>query len=147
MIEWINNASIDDLGNNNIEIDAANEIIDQNLFVIDNIDQECYIKKRLDLQNPLTSKESINEFTHEGYIVCAFPALFPTGNADFLQNRIHSITRFDYFKYLMQYKDGRFARDPRFRYFALNTIMRHSTILQSSLCTNDLKSKIIRLKI
>ena len=29
-----------------------------------------------------------------------------------------------YFKHLMMYREGRFARHPRFRYFALNTEMR-----------------------
>ena len=28
----------------------------------------------------------------------------------------------------MQYKDGRFAKDPRFRFFAMNTILRHKMI-------------------
>ena len=30
----------------------------------------------------------------------------------------------NYFKHLLMYDDGRFARHPRFRYFALNTEMR-----------------------
>ena len=66
----------------------------------------------------------INEFATEGYFSCAFPALFPTGAADFLGHRQNQVTIGNYFKHLMMYEDGRFAKHPRFRYFALNTEMR-----------------------
>ena len=66
----------------------------------------------------------INEFTTEGYISCAFPTLFPTGAADFVAPRQCAVTAGYYFKHLMLYHDGHFARHPRFRYFALNTEMR-----------------------
>ncbi len=66
----------------------------------------------------------INEFQTEGYMSCAFPTLFPTGAADFAAPRLRPITLGNYFKHLVVYKDGRFAKHPRFRYFALNTQMR-----------------------
>ena len=66
----------------------------------------------------------INEFVTEGYISCAFPTLFPTGAGDFLAPRERVVTVGNYFKHLMRYDDGRFARHPRFRYFALNSEMR-----------------------
>ena len=70
------------------------------------------------------SGNPISEFTTEGYISCAFPTLFPTGAADFVAPRQHVVTAGYYFKHLMMYHDGHFARHPRFRYFALNTEMR-----------------------
>ena len=70
----------------------------------------------------------LNEFSTEGYFTCAFPTLFPTGAADFLSQRQVPVTIGNYFKHLMQYDDGRFARHPRFRFFALNTEMRHRAI-------------------
>ena len=70
----------------------------------------------------------LNEFTTEGYFTCAFPTLFPTGAGDFLGQRQVQVTIGNYFKHLMQYDDGRFARHPRFRFFALNTEMRHRAI-------------------
>ena len=73
---------------------------------------------------PTTATTPINEFNTEGYISCAFPTLFPTGTADLLAPRTHAVTVGNYFKHLMMYKDGRFAKHPRFRYFALNTEMR-----------------------
>ena len=73
---------------------------------------------------PPRSSTPINEFTTEGYISCAFPTLFPTGAADFLAPRPLAVSIGNYFKHLMMYQDGRFARHPRFRYFALNTEMR-----------------------
>ena len=66
----------------------------------------------------------VNEFNTEGYMSCAFPTLFPTGAGDSLAPRERVVTVGYYFKHLMRYDDGRFARHPRFRYFALNTEMR-----------------------
>uniref|UniRef100_A0A1X7TJF5 Uncharacterized protein n=1 Tax=Amphimedon queenslandica TaxID=400682 RepID=A0A1X7TJF5_AMPQE len=66
----------------------------------------------------------INEFQTEGYFSMAFPTLFPTGTADFNGTRIFSVTVGNYFTHLMKYNDGRFAKHPRFRFFALNTEMR-----------------------
>ena len=54
----------------------------------------------------------LNEFTTEGYFTCAFP----TGAADFLGQRQVPVTIGNYFKHLMQFDDGRFARHPRFRF-------------------------------
>ena len=54
----------------------------------------------------------------------AFPTLFPTGAADFLGQCCNQVTIGNYFTHLMKYRDGRFARHPRFRFFALNTEMR-----------------------
>lgn len=73
---------------------------------------------------PLVLGTPVNEFTTEGYFSCAFPTLFPTGAADFLGQRQRRITVGKYFKHLMMYHDGRFAKHPRFRFFALNTEMR-----------------------
>ena len=70
----------------------------------------------------------LNEFTTEGYFTCAFPTLFPTGAGDFLGQRQVPVTIGNYFKHLLQYDDGRFARHPRFRFFALNTEMRHRAL-------------------
>lgn len=73
---------------------------------------------------PARGENPLNEFQCEGYITCAFPVLFPTGAAEFLAARLHYATIGAYFKHLMLYDDGRFARHCRFRYFALNTEMR-----------------------
>ena len=73
---------------------------------------------------PARGLTPINEFSSEGYFTCAFPSLFPTGAADFLAPRINTVTIGNYFKHLLLYDDGRFARHSRFRYFALNTEMR-----------------------
>ena len=65
-----------------------------------------------------------NEFTTEGYFSCAFPTLFPAGAADFSGRQQNSVTIGNYFKHLLMYDDSRFAKHPRFRFFALNTEMR-----------------------
>ena len=73
---------------------------------------------------PTIGGAPINEFTTEGYFSMAFPTLFPTGAADFLGQRCNQVTIGNYFTHLLKYDDGRFARNPRFRFFALNTEMR-----------------------
>ena len=73
---------------------------------------------------PTIGASPVNEFNTEGYMTQAFPTLFPTSAADFLAPRPRKVTVGNYFKHLMMYKDGRFSRHCRFRYFALNTEMR-----------------------
>ena len=77
---------------------------------------------------PTIGGAAINEYTTEGYMTMAFPTLFPTGAADFLGLRTNEVTIGNYFTHLMKYKDGRFAKHPRFRFFALNTEMRHRAL-------------------
>ena len=48
---------------------------------------------------------------------------FPTGAGDFSGQRQNQVTIGNYFKHLMMYDDNRFAKHPRFRFFALNTEM------------------------
>lgn len=57
----------------------------------------------------------------------AFPTLFPTGRGGFDEPREHKVSEKDWANYLLQLRGGRFARHPRFRYWALNTILRHET--------------------
>lgn len=77
---------------------------------------------------PSISKDCINEFNKIGYIAMAFPCLFPTGKADLRSPREKKISPVCYFQHLMKYKDERFAKHPRFRYFALNSVMRWSAL-------------------
>ncbi len=86
---------------------------------------------------PSRGDTPINEFVTEGYISCAFPTLFPTGNGDFLAPRQRTVTVGNYFKHLMRYEDGRFAKHPRFRYFALNTEMRWRALQTGNIYINQ----------
>ncbi|KAI3934810.1 hypothetical protein MKW98_026218 [Papaver atlanticum] len=70
------------------------------------------------------SGQVIDEFTTQGYITMAFPALFPSGKADLREPRIRKVPARLYLYYLMSYYDQRFARDSRFRYFAWNSLTR-----------------------
>ena len=56
----------------------------------------------------LETERTINEFKR--YFSCAFPVLFPTGAADFSAPHIHKGTICKYFKHLLMYDDGRFAK-------------------------------------
>ena len=50
------------------------------------------------------------------------------------------VTLDKYFKHLMQYKDKRFAQDPRCRFFSMNSIMRHGMLQKAGIYAN--KSKL-----
>ena len=90
--------------------------------------EEDTIQKQLSHGNPVSwpmlDNTPINEFQTEGYFSLAFPTLFPDAKGDFTVPRVRTITIGYFFKHLMLYSDGRFAKHPRFRYFALNTEMR-----------------------
>jgi ATP-dependent DNA helicase PIF1 len=53
----------------------------------------------------------------------AFPTLYPTGQADFNTSRVRKVALNDYIRHLLCYKDGRFGRHPRWRFFAFNILM------------------------
>ena len=78
--------------------------------------EDCAIKNTLGRMQkkerlvdwPQINNIPINEFQTPGYIVCIFPTLYLTGNADLCAERIKNVKPAEYFKYLLQYKDGRF---------------------------------------
>lgn len=116
--------------------DDINSVIEEysNSFVPNayNIQQDKIIYEKLNIKYPDLDSTPINEFSKDGYISKAFPILFPYGTADFSDCRIDDKISFgEYCKFLLQYKDRRFAQDYRFRYFLLNTHLRHQMISQA----------------
>jgi hypothetical protein len=78
------------------------------------------------LTQPVIRSTPINEHDPNlRYVIDAFAYLLPTGAADIhAEYEFGKIIPVEYFRHLLRWHDGRFARDPRFRYFALNSIMR-----------------------
>ena len=66
----------------------------------------------------------INEYSHHQIARDAFPHLFPFGKADFSHPRDVEVTMLEWAAHMLRFKGGRFARDPRFRYWCFNTYMR-----------------------
>lgn len=104
---------------------------------LNNYDHERNIYQKLELPYPSIDTKLIDEFKTEGYIVCAFPCLFPYGLADYRTPRDVTIELREWFQYLMDQSDRRFARDPRFRFFAMNTLLRRQALSQASYFTNN----------
>lgn len=127
----------DDVQEENIDANQDN-IIDRSCYPnLPTIDVRAAISHNLELRSqqpvehidwPPIEPERINEFTTEGLICQAFPVLFPYGRGDLRAPRIQTINNSDYFKYLMDYHDGRFANDMRFPYYAYNSLARWSAI-------------------
>eukprot|EP01018_Ginkgo_biloba_P038592 Gb_30228 [translate_table: standard] len=74
---------------------------------------------------PDIDSSPLNEYNTEGIFDMAFPTLFPTGDAEWLQPRIRNVRLYEYARHFMRYYDHRFLKHPRFRYFVMNMIMCH----------------------
>ncbi|CVL09016.1 uncharacterized protein FMAN_14288 [Fusarium mangiferae] len=82
---------------------------------------------------PNMHSTSLNEFNRsQALLSLAFPALFPTGQGDFVEPRQRGIKYGDYIERLMKFHDGRFPRRPRFPYVAFDTLMRQQVNQRSS---------------
>ena len=65
---------------------------------------------------PTQDEDPVNEYTTEGYIAMAFPALLPFGGADLRdqsKRKVGKVDTAEYFDTLLRYKDGRFGSHPR----------------------------------
>ena len=86
------------------------------------------------LKYPSLVDVPVNEFKTEGYIAMAFLHLFPTGKGDLRSPRQKNVSPRQYFQYLLSYKDNRFRTDPRFLFFATNSLMRWQAIDNGKIC-------------
>jgi ATP-dependent DNA helicase PIF1 len=77
------------------------------------------------LTAPNVHSTPLNEHAGQLIAIDAFPTLFFTGEADFNSPREIAVTESEWAGHLMRLSGGRFAQHNRFRYWALNTIMRH----------------------
>jgi ATP-dependent DNA helicase PIF1 len=68
----------------------------------------------------------INDFgMQQTLLSLAMPTLFPQGLAEFSDPRPRAVTFKQWVRHALLWKDGRFARHPRFPYFVFNTIVRN----------------------
>lgn len=97
---------------------SQQQIIIQNLQLV----HVSKIKTAFDTGDCLDiSQDPMNEFRSEGLICLVFPALFPGGRGDLSAPRSTIQSHlYMYFKYLMTYHHGRFAKDVRFPYYSHN---------------------------
>ena len=83
----------------------------------------------------------VSEYAGHQIAIDAFPTLFPTGVADFNASRDHNVDMKEWAAHLLRLKGGRFTRHPRFRYWALNTIMRQTAKTASNWYLNTHKDE------
>ncbi|XP_059064746.1 uncharacterized protein LOC131856825 [Cryptomeria japonica] len=74
---------------------------------------------------PKIGASPINEYVTLGLLDMAFIALFPDGRCHWLEPRMRQVHLHEFVKHLLRYRDHRFGKHPRFRYFMMNMIMRH----------------------
>lgn len=76
----------------------------------------------------------------------AFTTLFPPWAASINSPRERTVAMADYHCHLMRYRDDRFARHPQFRFWALNTQMRHQAFATTKWCTNKSRDKMVDIE-
>jgi hypothetical protein len=91
---------------------------------INEILNRAHDRENSTIEWPHNDVSPVDEFNSPRYIARAFPTLYPWGIGDLNEPRIKEIKPAEYFKHLLVYKNGRFARHRRWRYFALNSLMR-----------------------
>jgi len=98
--------------------------LSENIAINEILNRANHNQENLKIDWPHNEISPVDEFNTPGYIARAFPTLYPWGIADLNEPREKEIKAAEYFKHLLVYKDGRFARHRRWRYFALNSLMR-----------------------
>ncbi|KAF6820018.1 hypothetical protein CSOJ01_01086 [Colletotrichum sojae] len=104
------------------DVDVSDRNIDslpENGDVTDSLPQEVIDELAEDLNPDMNDKQAL--------LSLAFPSLFPNGQAEFVQPRQRTVDYLTYVQHAIKWKDGRFARHPRFRFAAFNTMMRRKT--------------------
>jgi len=75
----------------------------------------------------------LSEFNRsQALLSLTFPSLYPEGKGEFVMPRQRSIDYDVYLRHAMRWHDGRFARHPRFRFVAFNTLMRRQISTRST---------------
>eukprot|EP00978_Attheya_sp_CCMP212_P006512 scaffold15011_cov59-Attheya_sp.AAC.2 len=75
---------------------------------------------------PSISDDPVSEYSEMKLFTLAFPWLFPGGICDINEcNRMKQVEIADWLEQLVYYRDGRFAKDPIWVFFALNYMQRH----------------------
>jgi hypothetical protein len=98
---------------------------------IQNAVDQSPAKKDVTIDYPAVKEEPVNEYGDKKIFALAFPWLFPGGIGDIKDFPGEMDT---WGKNLLYYKDGRFAADNMFCFFALNYITRHMFEYSASPC-------------
>ena len=92
------------------------------------------------LQWPDRAPEPASEYNTAGFWSMCYPTLFPTGAADISNVGANGVVRdvslADWAEFLMQWKDGRFARHPRWRYHVFNMLQRQRARMTGKVFVN-----------
>lgn len=134
-------------GGHSVETTDHDRVTEDSLPIVQHQRQETSLTNTI--MWPQANSNPINEFRDSGYIPRAFPHLFPYGLCAYLDNtRNTKVTFKEWCNHLLRYSDQRFAQDPRFRFFCLNTMMRHDACQQGTVFVklNDYNGTVDGLK-
>ena len=94
-------------------------------------------KERITLEFPKKAMKPINEYSDAKVFAMAYPWLFPGGLGDIKEWPEDPKA---WGKFIYQYEDGRFCKDPFFCFFALNYITRNRNASSSNWFINNFNS-------
>lgn len=106
------------------DVPAVSEIVQAEL-ILHQLEEEVNFDHPF--QWPVTGGTAIIEYTTEYYADRTFLALFPRGRVDLRSPQKESVTQIVYPQHL-KHQDESFARDFRFRFFSMNSVMRWQAI-------------------
>ena len=75
---------------------------------------------------PAVGQKAVSEYDpHVKTWLLAFPWLFPGGRGDFISPKLRKQSLSNWMKRLINYKDGRFATDKMWGFYAMDYLQRH----------------------
>ena len=112
--DLVSGAMIPNLGQSTTEVQDMLAALGGLANLLEGVSQPSEPPGGLVLTQPALSSPINEHDTGLEVLVQAFPFLFPQGLADLHAVRPWAVKEFEYFKHLIRYKDGRFARHARF---------------------------------
>ena len=83
---------------------------------------------------PNIGASPINEYIIPSFLDMTFRSLFLNGKCDFQEPGMRKAYLHEYVKNLIQYRDNRFGKNPRFHYYMMNMIMRYQAHSSTRVC-------------
>jgi hypothetical protein len=99
---------------------------DENNKICQGLEEATKNSKKTGMMSwPYVSEKPVSEYDKHSHLFCkAFPWLFPGGVGDYGQYREEALSAAEWARRMVLYKDGRFAKDKMWGFFALNYVER-----------------------
>jgi hypothetical protein len=120
-------------------MDGRIHLSDENNKICEGLEEAVKGSSKIGSLNwPYVSEKAVSEYDKHQHLFCkAFPWLFPGGVGDYSQYREEKLTPSEWARRMVLYKDGRFAKDKMWGFFALNFAERRKNQSSGSFFVNS----------